>query len=242
VAPVWSADSTKIAFMDNSRTLAWIDLESGTVKRIAAEPIYGPGRASRTNYAWSPDSKWLAYSLTNRAGFQQIWIYSLDSNKSRSVTDGLAEAGEPAFDQSGKYLYFLASTDAGPVNNWFDQSNTDMRATATIYLATLAKASPNPLLKESDEEGIADAEKKPSDEKAKEKEKDKVKDKPSTVVDLDAISSRVVALPAESGHIQELNAGAAGQIYYIRRATPRGKPSLRRFDLKKREEETLADG
>ena len=27
------------------------------------------------DYAWSPDSKWLAYSLTNRAGFQTIWLY-----------------------------------------------------------------------------------------------------------------------------------------------------------------------
>ena len=150
------------------------------IKRVAAEPIYGPGRASRTNYAWSPDSKWLAYSLTNRAGFQQIWLYSLEKDKSTSVTDGLAEAGEPVFDQSGKYLYFLASTDAGPVNNWFDQSNTDMRATATIYLVTLAKATANPLLKESDEEGAADAEKKPADDKTKDdkdKEKDKAEDK-----------------------------------------------------------------
>jgi tricorn protease len=240
--PVWSGDSTKIAFMDNSRTLSWIDLKSGAIKRVASEPIYGPLRTSRTNYAWSPDSKWLAYSLTNRAGFQQIWLYSLENDKSTSVTDGLAEAGEPNFDQSGKYLYFLASTDAGPVNNWFDQSNTDMRATATIYLVTLAKATANPLLKESDEEGTADAEKKQPDTPAKEKDKDKEKEKPATVVDLEAISSRVVALPAESGQISDVTAGLEGQIYYIRRPTPRGKPSLRRYDLKKREEETLAEG
>ena len=40
--PVWSPDSKKIAFIDNSRTLYWIDLDTGAVKRIAAEPIYGP--------------------------------------------------------------------------------------------------------------------------------------------------------------------------------------------------------
>jgi tricorn protease len=252
--PVWSPDSNRIALIDNSRTVRYIDLKSGNVKRVAAEPIYGPRRTSRTSYAWSPDSKWLAYSLTNRAGFQQIWLYSLDSDHSTSVTDGLAEAGNPIFDHDGKYLYFLASTDAGPANNWFDQSNADMQATATIYLVTLAKATANPLLKESDEEGATDAEKKPADDKAKDKEKekdkekdkdkdkDKDKEKPVTVVDLDGISSRVVALPAESGHLQDLASGSDGQIYFIRRPTARGKPSLRRFDLKKREEETLADG
>ena len=49
-------------------------------------------------------------------------------------------------------------------------------------------------------------------------------------------------LPAESGHLDDLAAGTEGQIYFIRRPTAHGKPSLRRFDLKKREEETLADG
>ena len=49
---------------------------AAAVKRVAAEPIYGPRRTSRTKYAWSPDSKWLAYSLTNRAGFQAVWLYS----------------------------------------------------------------------------------------------------------------------------------------------------------------------
>ena len=45
----------------------------------------------------------------------------------------------------------------GPVKNWFDQSITDMQATRSVYLVTLAKATANPLLKESDEEGADEA-------------------------------------------------------------------------------------
>jgi tricorn protease len=289
--PEWSPDSKKIAFMDNSRTLSWIDVGSGAVKRVATEPIYGPGRASRTNYAWSPDSKWLAYSLINRAGFQAIWLYAVDADKSHPVTDGLAEAGEPVFDHGGKYLYFLASTDAGPSNNWFDQSFTDMQPTRSLYLVTLAKATANPILKESDEEGAAESEKdskipktetkslkkiqplKDDDdlegnakilvenqkileenkkilEENEERIKTQGKEHPSVAIDLDGIAGRVVALPVEAGHIQNLAAGADGQIYYIRRVgvrpvqgpAGRGKPSLKRFDLKTREEESLAEG
>jgi tricorn protease len=267
--PAWSPDSKKIAFIDNSRTLFWIDLESGAVKKIDAEPIYGPARVSRTAYKWSPDSKWLAYSLTNRAGFQAIWIHDIAAGKSHAVTDGLAEAAEPVFDSNGKYLYFLASTDAGPVNNWFDQSNTDMLATVSVYLTTLAKATPNPLLKETDEEGADEPSKdsksgeakakkpddakdnksaeKKADESKEEKKPDKVK---PVVVDLDGIASRVVALPIEAGHLENLAAGGDGQIVYIRRVgvrpapgpAARGKSSLKRFDWKSREEETLAEG
>jgi len=249
--PVWSPDSGKIALIDNARALYWIDLGTGTVKRIAAEPIYSP--INTLSYAWSPDSKWLAYTLTSRAGFQTIRLHALGPDQSHPLTDGLIEAGEPVFDSSGKYLYFLASTDSGPVKNWFDQSNTDMQANSSVYLVTLAKATPNPLLKESDEETAAEAA-KDKDKDSKDKDKDKTEsrtaqDKPAVVIDLEGITGRVVPLPIEAGHLQHLAAGNEGQVYYIRHAggvpgrggAGRGKPSLKRFDLKTREQETLAD-
>ncbi len=87
--------------------------------------------------------------------------------------------------------------------------------------------------------------KKDADSKDKKDDKEK-----PVVIDLDGIAGRVVALPVEAGHLQHLAAGADGQIYYIRRVgvrpgqgpAARGKPSLKRFDLKTREEETLAEG
>jgi tricorn protease len=260
--PVWAPDSRKLAFIDNARTLYWINVATGTAKRIASEPIYGPARTFRTRFAWSPDSKWLAYSLTNRVGFQAVWLHQLESGKSHPLSDGLVEAGEPVFDESSKYLFFLASTDAGPVNNWFDQSFSDMRTTASIYLVTLAKATANPLLKESDEETAREAEKTSDD---KEQKKDGSKDpghedrgahekdrkKPTTtVIDLEGIAGRIVPLTVATGSIQGLAAGPEGQVYYIRQLgaqTGRGpgaRPvgALKRFDLKTREEEALAEG
>ncbi len=254
--PTWSPDSKKIAFIDNARTLYWIDLGPGTIKRIAAEPIYGPVNTMQFN--WSPDSRWLAYTLTNRAGFQTIQLYALEANRSHPVTDGLIETGEPVFDSNGKYLYFLGSTDAGPVKNWFDQSNADKEATVSIYLVTLAKATPNPLLRESDEESPASSEKGNDSKTTAAKDQDKSKETrkgeavpetPVVVVDPEDISRRALALPVESGYIASLTAGNEGQIFYIRRTAVnrnrgpagQGKPSLMRFDLKTREEEPLAE-
>ena len=42
--------------------------------------------------AWSPDSKWIAYTLTNKAYFQVLQLHSLEQGKSFPITDGLAEA------------------------------------------------------------------------------------------------------------------------------------------------------
>jgi tricorn protease len=81
-----------------------------------------------------------------------VHAYSLAQDKSHAVTDGMSDATEPAFDASGKYLYFFASTDAGPVNAWFHLSRADMRASRMLYMALLGKATPSPFLREHDEE------------------------------------------------------------------------------------------
>jgi tricorn protease len=242
--PAWSPDGKQIAFIDNSRTLSRIDLDSGKVTTIDSEPVYGP--INTMSLAWSPDSKWIAYTLTNKAYFQTLKLHSLEQGKSHLLTDGLAEVAEPAFDASGKYLYFLASTDAGPVKQWFDQSNADVQATHSVFLAVLARATPNPLIKPNDEEGD-----KPDADKDKDKDKDKKKAEPGpTVIDLEGIDSRIVALPIPAGNLSHLSAGEEGKIYYVRRVGMipgksgdafAGTPSLVRFDLKPREEETLAE-
>ncbi len=65
----------------------------------------------------------------NGTFYQQVGSTRWSRGRSFAVTDGLSDATEPVFDRGGKYLYFLASTDAGPVINWFDQSNADMEMT-----------------------------------------------------------------------------------------------------------------
>ncbi|MGO9107842.1 MAG: PDZ domain-containing protein [Thermoguttaceae bacterium] len=158
----WSPDSKKLAYVDNSQSLFWIDLASGKVRKIASEPIYMPGEP-QVRPAWSPDSAWIAYSLGNKAAYHTVFVHELASGKSRPVTDGMSDAVEPVFDAEGRYLYFLASTDAGPVNQWFSLASVDMNLHRSIYLAVLRKRDPSPLARESDEERTA----VPSEERPK---------------------------------------------------------------------------
>ena len=113
--PVWSPDSQKIAYTDNSWSLFWLDLKTGAIKKIGAEYLYGPSRVHTIHHVWSPDSKWIAYTLSSKAYIQAVYAYSLERDRSFAITDGLSEVSEPVFDESGKYLYFFGSTDAGPV-------------------------------------------------------------------------------------------------------------------------------
>ena len=70
-------------------------------------------RAGNIVGAWSPDSKWLAYSKVLPNELSAIHLYSLADSKSTQVTDGMSDALNPVFDKDGKYLYFTASTNSG---------------------------------------------------------------------------------------------------------------------------------
>jgi tricorn protease len=150
-AGVWSRDSKKIAVVDNSSTIYWVDADSGKVTKVATDE-HGRTRTLRTS-SWSPDSKWLAYTLDTPAKISRVYVYSLDQNKSFPVTDGLTEAAEPVFDANGKYLYFVSSDSTGLSKHGFSQSAADARPPRfAVYLAVLQKATPSPFLRESDEE------------------------------------------------------------------------------------------
>jgi tricorn protease len=252
-SPNWSPDGAKIAFADNALTLYWLDVKTGAVKRIAAESLYVPGGQSTMNTSWSPDSKWIAYTLITPTFFRRVHVYSLDQDKSFPVTDGLSDVDEPTFDAEGKYLWFLASTDAGPANQWFDMSNEDARRTAALYLAVLRRDLPNPLAKESDEEKPKDEKAdaaKPADKAApaapKAKAGEPAKPQDAFRIDLDGISNRIVAVPIAAGVYSNLQAGENGKVFYRKEEPPPtstsggdGDSSIRVYDLASRKDEAI---
>jgi len=244
-APIWSPDGGKITFADNARNLYWMELESGKITKIASETVYLPGAFGTIRGVWSPDSKWIAYTVHTKANIQTVYVHSLDQNRSFAITDGLSEVSEPVFDESGKYMYFFASTDAGPVKHWFAMSSADMEMSNAIYLVTLQEEVVSPFAKESDEEEGAGKKADNKDEKSKKDEKAGTK-KPREHfrIDFDGIHSRILAFPVKSGNLSSLQAGDEGQIYYLERAGDAGgrENKLHRYDLKARKDEVLATG
>ena len=79
--------------------------------------------ARTMNPEWSPDSKWIAYVRHLNSLYKQIVAVNVETGESKPVTDGLSDASWPAWDASGKYLWFLASTDFGLKSQWLDMTN-----------------------------------------------------------------------------------------------------------------------
>ncbi len=240
--PVWSPDSQKLSFADNSWSLYWIDLKSGISKKIGSEYLHGPSRFKTVNSVWSHDSKWIAYTLNTAAYIQKVYVYSLDQDKSYPITDGMSDVGDPVFDPSGKYLYFFASTDAGPVKQWFDMSNADMRMTRSLWLAVLRKGILSPLAKESDEEKGEEPK-----EKTEKKEAKEAKAPEPFSIDFEGLNERIIDLPLPTGSYWNLQVGEEGQVYYLEAPPASTGPfsaetKLHKYDLKKREDKVLLAG
>ncbi len=236
----WSPDSKKLSFTDNARNVFWIDLNSGKVRKIDSEPHYFPGTYGSMVGKWSNDSNWIIYNLNNTAEMSQVYVYSLKTNRSQLLTDGLSDISEPVFDPSGKYVYFLVSTDAGPLKHWFDMSNSDKRMSSSIYLATLRSDINSPLAKESDEEA-GKKEKKSPDKKGK--GENKKGEKPRELkIEFKDLEKRIIALPIKKGSYHNLQIGNSGEIYYLEFDPEKGSGNLHRFNLKKRKDEVLGTG
>src|SRR5438093_5743635 len=110
------------------------------------------------NPVWSPDSKWVAYASRLRSLYHAIFVSNAETGETTQVTDGLADAVWPAWDASGKYLWFLASTDFGLRSQWLDMTSYDHDEDFGLYLAVLKKGESSPLLPESDEDrGVGSA-------------------------------------------------------------------------------------
>jgi tricorn protease len=234
----WSPDSKKIMYHDTNLHLWVMDVATGTTKIVGEDPWMVPTRTM--NPVWSPDSKWISYVKHLNSLYKAIVVYNLETGQTKQISDGLADTSWPAWDASGKYLYFLASTDYGLRSQWLDMSSYDHDETFAMYVAVLSKSDPSPFLPESDEEGgpatvggggrggggggggragggrggagggAADA----ADPAAPAPPQQRG---PVTVnIDFDGLQNRILAVPGVTGRaFSRVKAGAPGQVFYV---------------------------
>ena len=238
--PKWSPDGTKISCVDNSSSLYVLDVTGGTSTKIASSPMYPV--TSRMAHTWSPDSKWIAYTRNTSQYMDTVQLYSIDQKKSFPVGDEIADASDPVFDPNGKYLYFVASTNAGPIDDWFSMWNNSARATNSMYVVVLAKGVPSPIAKESDEEGKKSDEPAKSDDKKSEEKKEPVK----VTVDLDGLSQRIQAIALPEAVYSNLQVSKTGELYYLKNISganrfDTGENNLQHYSLTKRKEDTAVE-
>jgi tricorn protease len=87
-----SPDGKWVAHQDKNNQLWLLDLTTKANKKIATAEPTGNSSPAFEGVAWSPDSKWLAWSAEAKNLFAQISIYSIEANTIRAKSVGPASA------------------------------------------------------------------------------------------------------------------------------------------------------
>ena len=221
--PVWSPNGEQILLEDNHKNLWMIEIKSGTATKIDTDENGDPTRDF--DATWSPDSKWVTYAKNLKTRMQAIFVYSVADKKFHQLTDGMADSISPAFDASGKYLYFLASTNYGPHTSWLEMSSIDHPTTRAIYLVVLGSDEPSPFLPETGDEPRRPA---AGDEAAK----PRTPPSDTTRIDFDGISQRILPVSVPPADYNNLTSGAAGTFFYTEPITGTGSFKLMKYQVK----------
>ncbi len=254
-SPAWSPDGRTIAFQDTHFRVWLVDVASGRAKVVANDPYFMLDRSIVP--VWSPDSRFIAYPKRLRSLLRAIFVYDVASGNERQLTDGMADATSPAWDASGKYLWFLASTNFALNSSLLDMSKFDRPDVRALYLAVLSRTEVSPLLTESDDEPVGgrDSTRGGTGDAAHTRNSDSTGATASQVrIDFDGIAQRIIAVQGVvERDYRELHSGPAGTVFFLEPIPPTGTAdgqqggqgggsTLHRYQLSQRRAVPFAQG
>ncbi len=246
----WSPDSKKLAFTDKAGKIKIVDAASGLTVDVDQGLYFSHGDMENFSFSWSPDSRWLAYSRDLPNLHFAAFIYDSKEKKTTQITSGFYSCTNPVFDSGGKYLFLLSAQTAQPY--YSDEGGTFIYANS-MHLASMSlqKNSASLLMPKNDTVAIkseANASTKLDDKK---KDDDKSKKDSSTspakpvIIDFEGLEHRLELLPVPTGNLAQIHS-VKGKVLYLRlpnTGAPEGQlPSLKYYDIDKREEKTILDG
>lgn len=185
--PTVSNDGKKIAFVRGRGVLVVADLSADG--KLTNEKILLNGWATPNSLAWSPDNKWLAYSLTDLYFNQEVFIHAADNSaKPVNVTMHPRNDSQPCWSADGSKLGFISARNNRSSDVWF------------VWLK-----------KEDWEKSRQDWEDVTTDEKPADKKEDKNK---IVKIDFENIHDRLVQVTSFSGDESNVVISKDGDTFF----------------------------
>ncbi|MCL4178717.1 MAG: PD40 domain-containing protein, partial [Verrucomicrobia bacterium] len=241
----WSPDSRHVLWADRKNRLQFVHIQTKEITLVDQATAF-----EISQYAWSPDSQWIAFTRPEERAFPRIALYSLAAREWRPVTDTWFAASQPAFSADGKLLFFISRRDFNPRTSQTEPNHAyfDMER---IYFLTLAESTPSPFEPRSDEVKIAgdngdlegddpaspspeaiagEAAAKESDTPTATGKKGEAKAKPVVTVDWDGLPARIGAVPVAASNYRSLTS-VGRKLFYLRNGLRDERTRLLVFDL-----------
>ncbi|MEE4296628.1 MAG: S41 family peptidase [Wenzhouxiangella sp.] len=201
--PLFSPTGDHIALSDKDGRILVIRADGRGGLREAGRD---PGWRNR-DYAWSPAGDYLAFSQVQRSGLRALYIYSVEDNETRRISDGLFSEYSPVFSADGKHLFFLGDREFSPQISQREWNFATNRMTG-IFALGLTSTSPNPFLPEDAKEEGLDPDTSDSEDGNGDENEDQ-----STDIDFDGLMQRVVRVPIENANIGGLRVVDGGLLF-----------------------------
>jgi len=259
----WSPDGKSLAWGNQDYELVIADAATGKTR------VADTGQFEIRQYEWSPDSRFVAYTLSLPNGFSQVRIWDAQQGKVHPVTDEMFNSFAATWDPKGKFLYLLSDRHVNPFLDRFEARFIVAEATRP-YVVGLAADTLLPFASRSD---VDPAKPNDEDDKDDDKEKDKKADKKSdkkqdagkkekdddekdappkpVVIDFTGLQERLVQVPVPPANYYGLKA-VEGKLhfgsYQDRGMMPPGGDNedqggtLHTYDLENEKLSTLATG
>jgi tricorn protease len=239
--PTWSPDGTRLAFTDTDYRVLIVDLAGGELTHVDTDRFAHPQRSM--NPVWSPDSRWIAYARRLDNQLRAVFVHDTRSGDTHQMTDGMADAISPVWDASGKYLYFLASTDYGLNTGWLDMTSYDRPVTRALYLALLQDGEASPFLPTSDEEAEEEEDSDESRPSRGSGDEGSEAETAEVIIDFDGIAGRIVDAPGlPQRNYLGLVEGPEGRVLAAEAVPNERGFTLQRYALEDREATTFLEG
>jgi tricorn protease len=116
-APLYSPDGKMLVYVRGPRQLRVMSLEGG---RPSKDSLLFEGALDRNagvRAAWSPDSRWIAFAVTDRRSFRNVWVVPAAGGEARQISF-LANGNtgdQIAWSSDGKYIVFDTGQRSEPV-------------------------------------------------------------------------------------------------------------------------------
>ena len=169
-------------------------------KVVSAEHGFNSGPMVQAH--WSPDSRWIAYTLTVKNSFDVIHLYNVETSQTLVATSDRYNSGQPAWSEDGKWLYFVSDRVLrSRVNAPWGARAPDPYYTKTeaIFALALKQEAKFPF----DPPTELDKKEEPKKDEPR-KDAAKKEEHPKIEIDAEGLRERLEAVPAPAGNYSSL--------------------------------------